>query len=281
MQIIDGKALAEKINDATVREVVGIGKRPNLAIILVGDNPDSVLYVSKKEKAGRQVGIDTHLYKCPADLGQAKLVEMIEFLNSDESIDAIMVQLPLPENQGYDTDEAISRIRPDKDLDRFHPINIAALTSSCTPGQIMPPVFSVIIEMLKSIGYDLNGKKVAVISKSEIFGGSLAKVLVCLGAEAEKVGPDDSALTKKTSQADIIISVVGRPKFIKQAMIKQGAVVIDVGITRELGSTLGDVDFEDCKEKAGYITPVPGGVGPMTVALTMRNALELCKLRKK
>ncbi len=280
MQIIDGKAIAEKINDKTAKEVYGLkGRRPNLAIVLIGDNPDSDLYVSKKIEAGKKVGIDTHLYKCEAGLGQAKLLEMIDFLDKDPEIDAIMVQLPLPKDQGYDTDEVIARIDPEKDLDRFHPQNIKKMLEDFSDQTILPPVFAVIFEMLDSLEIDLKDKKVAIVSKSEIFGGNLAKIFGFKGAEAEVVHPDDQNVAEKTSQADILIPVVGRPKFIKKDMVKAGAVVIDVGITRDMGSIYGDVDLDDVKEVAGYSSPVPGGVGPVTVAITLRNALELYKAR--
>jgi methylenetetrahydrofolate dehydrogenase (NADP+) / methenyltetrahydrofolate cyclohydrolase len=279
-KIIDGKILAKKINDATAKEILKLGRRPGLAIILVGDNSDSDLYVNKKIATGKEVGVDTHLYKCDADMGQAKLLETIGFLNTDNEIDAIMVQLPLPKDAGYNTDAVIKSIKPEKDVDRFHPDNIGPLVSTYDPGAVMPPVFGVILEMFKSIDYEVSGKRAIVVSKSDIFGGSLAKVLACRGAIAEAVHPDADNLADKTGSADVLISVIGRPKFIKKEMIKQGAVIIDVGITRELGSTFGDVDFEDCDEKAGYISPVPGGVGPMTVAITLKNTLELYKKRK-
>ena len=277
MKIIDGKQLAEKINDQTVQEIVRLNHRPNLAIILVGDNADSDLYVKKKIETGKKVGIDTHLYKCAADFGQEKILEMIDFLNEDPGIDAIMVQLPLPKESGYDTDAIIARIKAEKDVDRFHPENIKPIISSCSEHHILPPVFGVVFEMLKSINCDLKDKQVSILSKSEIFGGSLAKVFNCKGAQAAVCHPDDPEIILKTSQADILVPVIGRPKFVKKEMVKLEAVIIDVGITRDMGSIYGDVDFEDVKDKAGYITPVPGGVGPMTVALTLRNTLELYK----
>jgi methylenetetrahydrofolate dehydrogenase (NADP+) / methenyltetrahydrofolate cyclohydrolase len=277
MQIIDGKKLAKRINDLTVKEVLELGHRPNLAIILVGENPDSALYVKKKIETAKKVGIDIHLYKCDTETGQQKILEMIEFLNTDPDVDAIMVQLPLPKDQGYDTDEIIERIRPNKDLDRFHPDNIESMLDHLDEKTILPPVFAVIMEMLKSIGAGPKGKKVSILSKSEIFGGNLAKVFALLEADSSVTHPDDPERIKEISEADILVSVIGRPKFVKKEMIKEGAVVIDVGITRELGSVYGDVDFEDVKDKAGYISPVPGGVGPMTVALTLRNVLLLHK----
>ncbi|MFA6171333.1 MAG: tetrahydrofolate dehydrogenase/cyclohydrolase catalytic domain-containing protein [Patescibacteria group bacterium] len=280
MKIIDGKQLAEKINDATVAEILKLGSRPNLAVILVGENPDSKIYVKKKLEASKKVGVDTHFYKCDADMGEAKLVEMIEFLNKDDAVDAILLQLPLPKEGGYNTDEIITKISPEKDVDCFHPKNIEPIVTACSDEHILPPVYGVIFDMLKSLKFDLKGKKVVVVSKSEIFGGNLAKIFKCKGAVAEKVHPDDPELIAKASQADVLIPVIGRPKFIKKEMIKPGAVVIDVGITREEGFTYGDVDFSDVKDLDGYISPVPGGVGPMTVAITLRNTLDLHKKRR-
>jgi len=279
MNIIDGKKLAEKVNDWTVAEVLRLGARPNLAVVLVGDNPDSDLYVRKKLEAGKKVGVDTHLYKCPANIGQTELLKTIDFLNKDETIDAILVQLPLPKDQDYNTDEVVARIDPKKDVDCFHPENIALITGSEEENLILPPVYGVIFEMLKSLQYDVRDKNVAVVSKSEIFGGNLVKVFTCKGAKAEKIHPDDPELVAEASKADVLIPVIGRPKFIKKDMVKNGAIVIDVGITRDQGSTYGDVDFENVKNLDGWITPVPGGVGPMTVAITLRNTLELYKKR--
>jgi methylenetetrahydrofolate dehydrogenase (NADP+) / methenyltetrahydrofolate cyclohydrolase len=281
MIIIDGKKIAEKINDQTTKDVFSLGgARPNLAIILVGENPDSQLYVTKKIETGKKVGIDAHLYKCASNLGQVKLLEMVDFLNKDKEIDAIMVQLPLPKDMGYETDAVIAAIQPEKDLDRFHPENVKAMLENWHDDFIPPPVYGVIFAMLEHIKCDLTGKKAAVLSKSEIFGGNLAKVLEHKGARAYTVHPDDPQAGIKLKEADLMIPVIGRPKYVKKEMVKNGAVIIDVGITRELGSIYGDVDFEDVKDLDGYISPVPGGVGPVTVAITLRNALELYKQNK-
>lgn len=280
--------MAEDIKDEIVKEILRINKdntnclnrRPNLAIILVGNNTDSSLYVDKKVNTAKQVGIDTHVYQCDKDSGQAKLLEIIDFLNDDKEIDAIMVQLPLPKDGDYDVDGVIARVKPEKDVDRFHPANIKSIKDTCTSGLILPPVFGVILEMLKSIDYDLEDKIVTVVSKSEIFGGSLAKTLSCRGASALAVKPDAEDLIERCAEADVLISVIGRPKLITGSMIKEDAIIIDVGITRDMGAVKGDVDFASCKDRAAYISPVPGGVGPMTVAMTLKNTLELYKIRK-
>ncbi|MCK5060925.1 bifunctional 5,10-methylenetetrahydrofolate dehydrogenase/5,10-methenyltetrahydrofolate cyclohydrolase [Candidatus Parcubacteria bacterium] len=288
-QIIDGQALAEEIKDKIVKEILKLNKdkinclnqRPNLAVILVGKNADSLLYVDKKINTAKLVGIDTHLYKCAEDSGQKKLLEMIDFLNNDKEIDAIMVQLPLPKDKDYDVDAIIARIKPEKDVDRFHAINIEPIKNICDSELILPPVFKAILEMLKSIDYELEYKIVTIISNSKIFGNSLAKTLSCRGASALVVKPDAEDLVERCLEADVLIPAIGQPKLITGSMIKEDVVIIDVGITRDMGSVKGDVDAESCKEKAAYISPVPGGVGPMTVALTLKNTLELYKRQCK
>ncbi len=283
-KIIDGKKLAEKIKDGIVKEILGLDKniyhitRPNLAIILIGERPDSELYVSLKEREAKKVGIDTHLYKCAETTSEQELLDMIKCLNEDPTIDAILVQLPLPEQ--IDTDTIMLALDPEKDVDGFQPDNLERLLKSCDFSGLMPPVFAVVLEMLNSINYDTKHKQACIISNSDIFGRSLAYVLTCRGMMAKVVKADDKNLAEQTKQADVLISAVGKPKFIKQDMIKQEAVVIDVGISKMGDKVVGDVDFLDVEQKAGYISPVPGGVGPMTIAMAFRNTLEIYKKRK-
>lgn len=286
MKIIDGKKLAEKIKDEIVAAIVKLNngllvadKRPNLAIVLIGEREDSKLYVSLKEKEAKKVGIDTHLYECPENISERAVLDMIECLNNDGAIDAILVQLPLP--PGFDTDMIIRAIDPKKDVDGFHPDNLEILFKTCDHDHIMPPVFMAVLEMLKSIDFDLAGKQACVISNSEIFGRGLARVLECRQAKVLTAHADDVDLKIKTSQADLLITAVGKPEFIKQDMIKKGAAVIDIGIAKKDGKVCGDVDFEDVKDKVSYITPVPGGVGPLTIAMAFKNTLELYKKRYK
>ncbi len=309
MQIIDGRALAEKIKDQVVQDILSLcGGRPNLAIILVGERDDSKLYVSLKEKEAKKVGIDTHLYKFPENISDRELLDAISFLNEDNLIDAILVQLPLPEQ--IDTDGIILAIDPEKDVDGFHPDNlkkllkkseeilnnqnpIPAINRQSPRGEtlpqrenilqeiIMPPVFAVVLEVLANINYDLFSRRACIIANSEIFRHSLAKILKLKNIQAEALKPDDENLSGKTLKADILISAVGRPHFIKKDMIKDNAVLIDIGICKENGKTCGDVDFEDVEDKAGFITPVPGGVGPMTIAMAFKNTLELYKRKQK
>jgi len=277
-KIIDGKALAEKIKDDIVKEIVELnGPRPNLAIILIGERKDSELYVNLKEKEAKKVGIDTHLYKCPKNIDERDVLEMIDCLNNDKLIDAILVQLPLP--TGFDTDAIIYAIDPVKDVDRFHPNNLQVLFKTCNHAHVMPPVFEAVLEMLNSIDCQLQDKKICIIANSEIFGKSFAKVLECRGAKPEVIRADDINLIQKTKQVDILITAIGEAKFIKKEMIKKDVIIIDIGITKKGEKVYGDVDFEDVKDKASFITPVPGGVGPMTIAMTFKNALELYKRR--
>ncbi|MFH1822265.1 MAG: bifunctional 5,10-methylenetetrahydrofolate dehydrogenase/5,10-methenyltetrahydrofolate cyclohydrolase [Patescibacteria group bacterium] len=285
VKIINGHKLAEKIKDEIVKEIKTLNpnepncptKRPNLAIILIGDREDSLLYIDLKEEEAKKIGIDTHVYKCPKNITENEIYDIINCLNKDEQIDAILVQLPLP--AGFDTDGIIQAISPEKDVDRFHPNNLSVLLSTCDHAHVMPPVFSVILEILKSLNYDLNKKQVSIIYNSDIFGKSLAKVLTCRKAKVSLCHPSDPKLIKISSQADVLITAVGKKQFIKKEMIKKDAVVIDIGITKDGKKVFGDVDYEDVKEKAGYVTPVPSGVGPMTIAMLFKNTLELYKKR--
>jgi methylenetetrahydrofolate dehydrogenase (NADP+) / methenyltetrahydrofolate cyclohydrolase len=280
MNIIDGKRLAEKMKDEIAKEVFSLGEnRPNLAIILVGEREDSKLYVSLKEEEAKKVGIDTHLYHCPADIDEREVFDMVDFLNKDESIDAILVQLPLP--AGFDTDGIILAIDPLKDVDGFHPDNLKVLFDTCKHQHVVPPVFRVVLEMLDAINFDLAGKKACVVANSDVFGAPLVKVLECRQAEAFLVKANDKDLAKQAATADLLITAIGRPHFITADMVKQNAVVIDIGITKKDGKVLGDVDFVEVEKKASFITPVPGGVGPMTIAATLQNTVELYKRRRQ
>lgn len=279
-KIIDGKAIAEKIDKKTARKIFNLnGPRPNLAIILIGNNPDSELYVSMKEKQAKRVGIDTHLYKCPDNIPETEIFSMIDHLNKDELIDAILVQLPLPKN--YDTDRIILTIDPKKDVDRFHPDNLAALLKTCEHGEVMPPVYEAILAMLKEINFSLDSKKVCLVINSDIFGLGLKKVLECLGAQVDIVKANDKDIKNHTLAADLLISAIGKKHFIKKTMIKKDAVVIDIGITKEKAKVYGDVDFDNIKDKASFVSPVPGGVGPMTIAMLFKNTLALYFAKQK
>ncbi|MCK5320300.1 bifunctional 5,10-methylenetetrahydrofolate dehydrogenase/5,10-methenyltetrahydrofolate cyclohydrolase [Candidatus Parcubacteria bacterium] len=279
--IINGKLIAEKIKDKIAKEISEFGdnKRPNLAIILVGNRNDSKLYVDLKEKEAKKVGIDTHIYKCASNTPESEILDTIDYLNKDKKIDAILVQLPLPKN--YNTDKIILAIDSRKDVDRFHPDNLKKLLHARNHKEAMPPLFKVVLKILKGIEFDIKNTKICILANSDIFGKSLVGVLSCLGAEAQNIKPDEKKLSKETQEADVLITAVGKAQFIKKDMIKKDAVIIDIGITREQGKIYGDVDFDDVKERAKFITPVPGGVGPITIAMLFENVLELYKKRVK
>jgi methylenetetrahydrofolate dehydrogenase (NADP+)/methenyltetrahydrofolate cyclohydrolase len=279
VKIIDGKKIAEKIKDEIIAEVLlynnndaSAARRPTLAIILVGERPDSVLYVSLKEKEAKKVGIDTNLYKISAFAPRSDLEDVIKFLNIDENTDGILLQLPLPD--GFDTDKIITLMDPAKDVDRFHPENLKKLGKD----EILPPLCQVVSEVFEDANYDPEGKSACVVVNSEILGDSLSKMLSSLGALTRVVYHKDEDLIESCSKADILITAIGVPSLIKNEHVKKDALIIDIGITKkDDGCIVGDVDFESVKDSAGYLTPVPGGVGPITIAVALKNVLEIWK----
>ena len=283
-KIIDGKLLAEIIKDKVVNGIVKINngdtscpKRPNLAIILVGDRDDSKLYVDMKEREAKLIGIDTNLYKFDKSMDEKELISIITCLNKDENVDAILIQLPLPKK--FNTNKIVATMDPEKDVDRFHPDNQKIFLETCNHKHVMPPVYATVIEMLNSIKFNLENKNTVILANSDLFGKGLAKSLECLGSKTKVIKADDKNLKEKTSKADLLITAIGKPEFIKKEMIKNGAVIIDIGITKEDKFVMGDVDFNDVNDKVSYITPVPGGVGPMTIAMLFKNTLELYRRR--
>lgn len=272
--LMDGKALAAEIK-AEVREKALLlrekGKAPTLAVILVGDNQASAVYVRNKKKDCEECGFESLSYELPADYGEEKLIELVEALNKDPKVDGILVQLPLP--KGYDERKVINAISPDKDVDSFHPVNAGKLLIGedgflpCTPAGI--------VALLEKYDIDVNGKRCVVVGRSNIVGKPMALLLLRKNGTVTIAHSRTANLADITREADILVSAVGKAKFITADMIKEGAVVIDVGMNRnEAGKLCGDVDFAACKDKASYITPVPGGVGPMTRAILMKNTLR-------
>lgn len=274
--ILDGKALAKSIKEriaADVEAQVAQGKRrPSLAVILVGEDPGSKSYVAGKAKDAEQVGFAGNTIKFDENVSEETILQEIERLNNDPDTDGILVQLPLPKHM--DSDKVISAIIPEKDVDGFHPMNVAALwlkhpgTLPCTPKGV--------IHLLKGNGIEIAGKKAVVVGRSNIVGLPMAKLLLDNNATvtiAHSRTPDLGAVTR---EADILVVAVGRPEIVKGDMIKPGAVVIDVGVNRNpaTGKLCGDVEFESAKDVAGWITPVPGGVGPLTRACLMENTYE-------
>lgn len=279
-QVVDGNKIAERIKDEVCQEVLALNKnkfqnaeiRPNLAIILVGDNQESDLYVSKKLEEAKKVGIDTHLYKFSEIDDQNDIIKTIEILNKDQIIDAILVQLPLPLK--FETNKIIETIDPKKDVDCFHPVNQKRKID-----RIISPVHGAVLEILAEAKYEIFGKKVLIISNSEVFSKKLKIILEKKGAQVKGIVFRSLDLKKEIAEADLIISAIGRPFFIKEEMLKDGAGIIDVGISREGKKIKGDFDSGKIENKISFFTPVPGGVGPITVALLLKNTLELAKNR--
>jgi methylenetetrahydrofolate dehydrogenase (NADP+)/methenyltetrahydrofolate cyclohydrolase len=278
MQLIDGNQIALEITQKIARDIFdnALDDRPGLAIILAGDREDSALYVDIKQVRAKEVGIDTHLYKIEKGETTEDIIELIKHLNQDEEVDGILVQLPLPEK--YNTDKIISTIDPTKDVDCFHPNNLKKLDDyEKQKPEILSPVYATVLEVLTRMSFDITNKKSIIVANSEIFGNSLKKILKAEGSDVEVVFSDDENLGKKIKTADLLITAVGKRNLITGHMIKPNAVVIDVGIVKENGRIYGDVDFEEVKEMVLAITPVPGGVGPITVAKVLENTWKLAK----
>ena len=273
-QRIDGNALSQKLRaDVTLRTsaLKARGITPGLAVIVVGENPASQVYVRNKVKACQDSGLHSILEKHPSSLTEAALLERIDALNHDASIHGILVQLPLPEN--IDAQKVIEAISPAKDVDGFHMASAGALMTGmpgfwpCTPYGCM--------KMLESIGYDLKGKHAVVIGRSNIVGKPMALMLLQKNATVTICHSATQNLKAITLQADVIVAAVGKRNILTADMVKPGAVVLDVGMNRnEEGKLCGDVDFAGVEQVAGYITPVPGGVGPMTITMLLVNTLE-------
>jgi len=273
--IIDGKAVSLSLKDELKAQLPKIkeqyGRVPCLAVIIVGCNPASQSYVRGKIKATEYVGMDSRLIELPEDTSESRLLGLIAELNADKSVDGILVQLPLPKQ--IDEAKVINAISKAKDADGFHPENVSSLwlgekcTVPCTPKGIM--------KLIESTGVNPAGKMAVVVGRSNIVGKPVAKLLLDANATVVMAHSRTADLAAVTRQADILVVAVGRPGTVTSDMIKPGAVVIDVGVNRkEDGHLVGDVDFESAKDVAGYITPVPGGVGPMTITMLLYNTLE-------
>ena len=282
--IISGKELSAKMKAAMATEVKTFpekyGRVPHLAVILVGDNPASVSYVTGKAKASEEVGIKNSTIRREASISEEELLALIAELNADDEVDGILVQLPLPKH--ISEEKVIAAIDVRKDVDGFHPDNVAALwqkqpcTLPCTPKGI--------IRMMQTAGVEMAGKEAVVIGRSNIVGLPVSKLLLDQNATVTIAHSRTKNLAEVTRRADILVVAIGRPKFVTEDMVSEGAVVIDVGVNRdpETGKLCGDVDFAAIEPKASVITPVPGGVGPMTITCLMENTIEcfLAKLAK-
>lgn len=279
MNIIDGKAVSKKVKEdvkAECEQLKAKGITPGLAVIIVGDDPASQVYVHNKEVACEACGFYSVKYALPAETTQDELNALVDKLNKDDKINGILCQLPLPSH--LDDKEVINRIDPLKDVDAFHPVNVGAIMIGdynylpCTPAGVM--------ELIHSTGIDVSGKKAVVIGRSNIVGKPMAMLLLHENATVEITHSRTQNLADITKEADILVAAIGKAKFVKADMVKDGAVVIDVGMNRdENGKLCGDVDFEAVKDKCSFITPVPGGVGPMTIAMLMKNTLTAAKIQ--
>lgn len=273
-QLINGKEVAEKIKLQVKEEIKSLGKDVTLAVVIVGDNPASKVYVNNKKKACRLVGIQSLEYGLPENTSEDELLSLIDRLNNYNYVDGILVQLPLPRH--INTDMVIERINPEKDVDGFTAIN----TGKLWLGQydIAPCTAIGVIELLDYYNIDIAGKHCVIVGRSNIVGKPVAALMLERNATVTVCHSKTQNLYDITRTADILITAVGKPKFITRDMVKDGAVVIDVGINRdENGKLYGDVDFENVKDKTTAITPVPGGCGPMTVAMLVKNTLEAAK----
>lgn len=280
-QIIDGKLISKQIKDEVKEKVSAYkaqGIEISLAVVLVGNDPASTVYVGNKKKACEYTGINSVSYELPEDTTEAELLELIDKLNNDDKINGILVQLPLPKH--IDEDKVIKAISPLKDVDGFHPMSVGALSIgqpgfvSCTPAGI--------IELIKRSGADIEGKECVVIGRSNIVGKPMALLLLRENGTVTICHSRTKNLKEVCKRADILVVAIGRPKMIDKSYVKDGAIVIDVGIHRGADNKLcGDVDFSSVEPVAGAITPVPGGVGPMTIAMLMNNCVNSVAIQKK
>lgn len=276
-KLLSGKVVSMRVKQEIKKEVEkleAMGKKTGLAVVLVGEDPASKVYVSNKEKACQEIGICSKMYKLPEDTTEKELLSLINDLNNDDEVDGILVQLPLPKH--LDDKVIIDNIRPDKDVDAFHPVNVGKIMIGdydflpCTPAGIM--------ELISESDVDVDGKNCVVIGRSNIVGKPMSMLLLHKNGTVTTCHSHTKNLKDVTKNADILVAAVGIPKFVKADMVKPGAVVIDVGMDRdENGKLCGDVDFDDVEPIVGAITPVPGGVGPMTIAMLMRNTLTASK----
>ncbi len=278
-EIISGKIVSAQVKERVAKETEELKKRgvtPGLAVIIVGDDSASQVYVRNKEKACDEVGFYSEKYALPASTTQEELNALVKELNGKKDINGILCQLPLPSH--LDDKEVINLIDPIKDVDAFHPENVGAIMIGdyhflpCTPAGVM--------ELIHSTGVSVEGKKAVVIGRSNIVGKPMAMLLLHENATVEITHSRTQNLADVTKTADILVAAIGKAKFVTADMVKEGAVVIDVGMNRdENGKLCGDVDYDGVFDKCGYITPVPGGVGPMTIAMLMQNTLTAAKIQ--
>ncbi|GAB6076879.1 bifunctional methylenetetrahydrofolate dehydrogenase/methenyltetrahydrofolate cyclohydrolase FolD [Desulfurobacterium crinifex] len=279
--ILDGKALSEKIRGQLKREVEELkekaGREPALAVVLVGNDPASEIYVRNKIKACQKIGIRSIDKKLPASITQEELNSIVRELNEDETVDGIIVQLPLPKH--LSCREVINYISPEKDVDGFHPVNVGKAVLGLYDEGLMPCTPAGVMKFFEEYNIELEGKNAVMVGHSNIVGKPLANMLLNANATVSVCHIYTKDLAHYTRNADILCVATGVPHLIKEDMVKEGVVVIDIGISRVNGKIVGDVDFERVKEKAAAITPVPGGVGPMTITMLLYNTVKAFKMR--
>lgn len=272
MEIIDCKNIAEKIKDDIAKNVFSNldKKRPNLAIVLVGKRSDSALYVKIKEREAKKVGVDTHLYQCPENITEKELKEIIEYLNNDDLIDAILIQLPLPNH--LSASKVVGFIDGKKDADGFHEYSLIDIRKNNWQDDLPPLIESILQAIIYASSDDLKDRKICIIANSDFFGKITKEFFEARDGIVELVEKDG----EKIKEADIIVTAIGDAKFLKKNQIKNEAIVVDVGISYdELGQVCGDVDLNDLKDKKCSVTPVPGGIGPLTVANLLKRVVRL------
>ncbi len=278
--LLDGKALAQKVRDEVRAEVAQFvaeqGRPPGLDVVLVGEDPASVVYTRNKEKASNEVGMRGRLHRLPAETSEAELLRLVAELCADDTVDGILVQLPLPKQ--IREDRVIEAIDPDKDVDGFHPISAGRLSTG-KPG-LVPCTPSGCMRLLQEAGVKLEGARAVVVGRSNIVGKPMAQLLLAANATVTMAHSRTKDLEAVCREADVLVVAVGRAKMVRGDWVKPGAVVIDVGMNRdEAGKLCGDVNTEEAREKAGAITPVPGGVGPMTIAYLLANTVRAARMR--
>lgn len=278
-RILDGNAVAGRIREEVKAGITGLkadfGVTPGLTVIIVGEDPASKVYVGRKHRACEELGINSQVVRLPADCAEAALIAEIDRLNADGAVHGILVQLPLPKH--IDAEKVLDRIRPDKDVDGFHPLNVGNLTIGrealvpCTPHGV--------VRMLELEGIPVAGKRAVIIGRSNIVGKPMASLLLARNATVTVCHSRTADLPAVTRQADILVAAIGKPGFVTADMVGPGAVVIDVGINRVGDKLAGDVAFEQVKEIAAAITPVPGGVGPLTIVMLLHNTLKAARMQ--
>lgn len=276
-QIIDGKQIAADIREKLKQKIARLPVAPQLAIVLVGNDEPSLIYVRNKQKAAAQIGLQSQLYHMDEDTSEEELLNVIAKLNADKQINGIIVQLPLPKQ--LNTNRIINAISPLKDVDGFHPYNTGMLQNNEQPYFIAATPLGV-MKLIKSVNQNLSGKNVVLIGASLIVGRPLATLLLNQECTVSITHAQTKNIKELTTKADILVAACGVAKLVKADWIKENAILIDVGINRDGGKLCGDIDFEDVKEKAGAITPVPGGVGPMTIAMLLSNTVDAYLLQQ-